>query len=117
MDILPVGKQMVTRTPLHLELIMTNKNNAVLEFGNFLYGGWKVIETLELNITAPTKEQVEFVKATIEKLTRDKAGNEKNISDKPNIRVYSPNVPNLTLIDLPGLTTWLLVKIKDNPKI
>ena len=116
MDILPVGKQMVTRTPLHLELIMTNKNNAVLEFGNFLYGGWKVIETLELNITAPTKEQVEFVKATIEKLTRDKAGNEKNISDKPiNIRVYSPNVPNLTLIDLPGLTT-VACKDKGQPE-
>ena len=111
MDILPVGKQMVTRTPLHLELIMTNKNNALLEFGHFLYGGWKATKKIELDILDPTNEQVSIVKNTIEKITNEKAGNNKNISDKPiYIRVYSPNVPNLSLIDLPGLT---MVACKD----
>ena len=111
MDILPVGKQMVTRTPLHLELIMTNKNNALLEFGHFLYGGWTATKKIELDILDPTIEQVSIVKNTIEKITNEKAGNNKNISDKPiYIRVYSPNVPNLSLIDLPGLT---MVACKD----
>ena len=111
MDILPVGKQMVTRTPLHLELIQTNKNSAILEFGDFSYGTWTSINKIDLDVTNPTPQQVAFVKKNIEEITNKSAGNEKNISDVPiNIRVYSPNVPNLTLIDLPGLT---MVACKD----
>jgi replication fork clamp-binding protein CrfC len=45
------------------------------------------------------------VKDTIEKITDRTCGNRKNIIDKPIIMdVYSPNCPNLTIIDLPGLT-------------
>lgn len=41
----------------------------------------------------------------IEELTNKVAGNDKFISEEPIIcSVYSPNVPDLTLIDLPGVT-------------
>ncbi len=45
------------------------------------------------------------VKESIELLTDKICGKRKNIIDKPIILdVYSSNCPNLTIIDLPGLT-------------
>ena len=46
--------------------------------------------------------------------TDSKTGNTKNVSPEPiNLRIYSPNVLNLTLVDLPGLTK---VPINGQPK-
>jgi vacuolar protein sorting-associated protein 1 len=46
--------------------------------------------------------------------TDSKTGNTKNVSADPiNLRIYSPNVLNLTLVDLPGLTK---VPIHGQPK-
>ena len=105
MDILPIGKQMVTRTPLHLELIQINKDSGYLEFGDYTGGFWKSINKIDLNISLPTNEQINEIRETIEQLTIKKAGNKKNISFSPiYIRIHSPNVPNIALIDLPGLT-------------
>ena len=53
---------MVTRTPTHLELIQTNKNSAILEFGDFSYGTWTSINKIDLDVTNPTPQQVAFVK-------------------------------------------------------
>lgn len=53
------------------------------------------------------------IRAEIEAETDRVTGGKKNISSNPiNLRVYSPNVLNLTLIDLPGLTK---VPIGDQP--
>lgn len=55
----------------------------------------------------PGKKFTDFlqVKDSIEELTDKVCGKNKEIVDKPIIlNVYSPSCPNLTLIDLPGLT-------------
>lgn len=45
------------------------------------------------------------VRAKIEELTDKLAGNNKGIVNKPiKLTVYSPEAPDLTLIDLPGIT-------------
>lgn len=54
------------------------------------------------------------IRAEIEAETDRGAGKGKGVSDKPiNLRVFSPRVLNLTLVDLPGLTK---VAIGDQPK-
>lgn len=45
------------------------------------------------------------VRARIEQLTNEEAGGQKNIVDKEIVlTVYSPTAPDLTVIDLPGIT-------------
>ena len=109
MDILPVGKQMVTRTPLHMELNQSNTGDkAHVEFGTYSGEGnsWHISNTLEICIPEPSESDIENIITIIESETRKRAGIEKNISKKPIImRIFSPNVPTLTLIDLPGLTS------------
>ncbi|XP_067211566.1 dynamin isoform X6 [Linepithema humile] len=95
-DFLPRGSGIVTRRPLILQLI-----NSTTEFAEFLHcKGKKFID-------------FEEVRKEIEAETDRVTGGNKGISNIPiNLRVYSPNVLNLTLIDLPGLTK---VPIGDQP--
>ncbi|XP_075987353.1 dynamin-1 shibire isoform X7 [Anticarsia gemmatalis] len=95
-DFLPRGSGIVTRRPLILQLI-----NANAEYAEFLHcKGKKFVDFNE-------------VRAEIEGETDRITGSNKGISPVPiNLRVYSPNVLNLTLIDLPGLTK---VPIGDQP--
>ncbi|XP_058801730.1 dynamin isoform X6 [Phymastichus coffea] len=95
-DFLPRGSGIVTRRPLILQLI-----NATSEHAEFLH--------------CKGKKFVDFdeVRREIEGETDRVTGSNKGISNVPiNLRVYSPNVLNLTLIDLPGLTK---VPIGDQP--
>ncbi|XP_076252069.1 dynamin-1 shibire isoform X1 [Rhynchophorus ferrugineus] len=95
-DFLPRGSGIVTRRPLILQLI-----NANAEYGEFLH--------------CKGKKFVDFdeIRREIEAETDRVTGSNKGISNIPiNLRVYSPNVLNLTLIDLPGLTK---VPIGDQP--
>ncbi|KAF7997017.1 hypothetical protein HCN44_005294 [Aphidius gifuensis] len=95
-DFLPRGSGIVTRRPLILQLI-----NSITESAEFLH--------------CKGKKFVDFdeVRKEIEAETDRVTGNNKGISNIPiNLRVYSPNVLNLTLIDLPGLTK---VPIGDQP--
>ncbi|KAK5649746.1 hypothetical protein RI129_000775 [Pyrocoelia pectoralis] len=95
-DFLPRGSGIVTRRPLILQLI-----NSITEHAEFLH--------------AKGKKYVDFddVRREIEAETDRVTGSNKGISNIPiNLRVYSPNVLNLTLIDLPGLTK---VPIGDQP--
>jgi len=87
-DFLPRGSGIVTRRPLILQLI-----NGPTEYGEFLHAkGQKFMDFLSI-----MKE--------IEDETDRVTGENKGISNLPiNLRVYSPNVLNITLIDLPGLT-------------
>ncbi|XP_059047516.1 dynamin isoform X1 [Achroia grisella] len=95
-DFLPRGSGIVTRRPLILQLI-----NANAEYAEFLHcKGKKFVDFNE-------------VRGEIEAETDRITGSNKGISPVPiNLRVYSPNVLNLTLIDLPGLTK---VPIGDQP--
>ncbi|XP_045542549.1 dynamin isoform X2 [Papilio machaon] len=95
-DFLPRGSGIVTRRPLILQLIHGNA-----EFAEFLHcKGKKFTDFNE-------------VRGEIEAETDRVTGSNKGISPVPiNLRVYSPNVLNLTLIDLPGLTK---VPIGDQP--
>ncbi|XP_018320820.1 dynamin [Agrilus planipennis] len=95
-DFLPRGSGIVTRRPLILQLI-----NSISEYGEFLH--------------CKGKKFVDFdeIRREIESETDRITGSNKGISNVPiNLRVYSPNVLNLTLIDLPGLTK---VPIGDQP--
>eukprot|EP00092_Neocalanus_flemingeri_P022755 GFUD01024675.1.p1 GENE.GFUD01024675.1~~GFUD01024675.1.p1 ORF type:complete len:842 (-),score=246.93 GFUD01024675.1:1290-3815(-) len=87
-DFLPRGSGIVTRRPLILQLI-----NGPTEYGEFLHcKGQKFMDFLSI-----MKE--------IEDETDRVTGENKGISNLPiNLRVYSPHVLNITLIDLPGLT-------------
>ncbi|XP_055550264.1 dynamin isoform X3 [Wyeomyia smithii] len=95
-DFLPRGSGIVTRRPLILQLI-----NGTVEFGEFLHQKGKKFTNFE------------EIRQEIEAETDRVTGNNKGISNIPiNLRVYSPHVLNLTLIDLPGLTK---VPIGDQP--
>ncbi|XP_047213022.1 dynamin-2 isoform X1 [Girardinichthys multiradiatus] len=95
-DFLPRGSGIVTRRPLILQLV-----NNKAEYAEFLH--------------CKGKKFVDFdeVRTEIEAETDRITGSNKGISPIPiNLRVYSPNVLNLTLIDLPGMTK---VAVGDQP--
>ncbi|XP_076866227.1 dynamin-2 isoform X6 [Brachyhypopomus gauderio] len=95
-DFLPRGSGIVTRRPLILQLI-----NNIAEYAEFLHcKGKKFVDFDEVRME---------IEAETDRLT----GSNKGISSIPiNLRVYSPNVLNLTLIDLPGMTK---VAVGDQP--
>ena len=95
-DFLPRGSGIVTRRPLILQLV-----NASTEYGEFLHAKGKIFADFE--------EIRKEIEADTDRLT----GSNKGISNLPiNLRIYSPHVLNLTLIDLPGLTK---VPVGDQP--
>ncbi|XP_069695356.1 dynamin isoform X5 [Periplaneta americana] len=95
-DFLPRGSGIVTRRPLILQLI-----NSSVEYAEFLHCKGKKFTDFD------------EVRKEIESETDRVTGTNKGISNIPiNLRVYSPNVLNITLIDLPGLTK---VPVGDQP--
>ena len=115
LDILPVGKSMTTRTPLHLELIQSSNENRI-EFGNYNNYNWITEKKIPINYPNLTNECKEHIRMEIESQTINKAGNGLNISINPiYIKIYASNVPNLSLIDLPGLTS-VAITDKGQPK-
>lgn len=103
MPILPTGKEMVTRTPLCIQLTTSDHNK--LEFGDYINTRWQMSKTINFQATIPTSDELDTIRQEIERLTIVKAGTGKNISfNKITIKIYSKYVPNLTLVDLPGLT-------------
>uniref|UniRef100_A0AAX7T6T0 Interferon-induced GTP-binding protein Mx n=1 Tax=Astatotilapia calliptera TaxID=8154 RepID=A0AAX7T6T0_ASTCA len=95
-DFLPRGSGIVTRRPLVLQLI-----NSSAEWAEFLHCKGKKFTDFD------------EVRQEIEGETDRVTGANKGISPVPiNLRVYSPNVLNLTLIDLPGITK---VPVGDQP--
>ncbi|XP_073397196.1 dynamin-1 isoform X5 [Dendrobates tinctorius] len=95
-DFLPRGSGIVTRRPLVLQLV-----NCPTEYGEFLHcKGKKFTDFEEIRLE---------IEAETDRIT----GSNKGISPVPiNLRVYSPNVLNLTLVDLPGMTK---VPVGDQP--
>ncbi|GMI25649.1 hypothetical protein TeGR_g6469 [Tetraparma gracilis] len=94
---LPRGSGIVTRRPLVLQLY-----NSPEEYGEFLH--------------QPNKKYYDFneICGEIEADTDRVCGANKNLKNQPiNLRIYSPDVLNLTLVDLPGATK---VAVGDQPK-
>ncbi|KAL4791585.1 vacuolar ATP synthase catalytic subunit A [Aspergillus venezuelensis] len=116
-DFLPRGSGIVTRRPLILQLInkpsqangvkdekleTTDKEANLDEYGEFLH--------------IPGQKFYDFnkIRDEIVRETETKVGRNAGISAAPiNLRIYSPNVLTLTLVDLPGLTK---VPVGDQPR-
>ncbi|XP_063796054.1 dynamin-3 isoform X2 [Pseudophryne corroboree] len=95
-DFLPRGSGIVTRRPLVLQLITSKK-----EYAEFLHCKGKKFSDFD------------EVRQEIESETERTTGTNKGISSIPiNLKIFSPNVLNLTLIDLPGITK---VPVGDQP--
>ena len=104
-DILPTGQNMVTRTPLQIELIpVTDSTTSILQFGEYQGGHWQSKRQFTLS-DQPSAEELGFIHSVIESETIRLAGKKKEISPRPiYVQIHSPRVPQLTLVDLPGLT-------------
>ncbi|KAK8917888.1 Vacuolar protein sorting-associated protein [Metarhizium anisopliae BRIP 53293] len=117
-DFLPRGSGIVTRRPLVLQLInrpaqtngvkpeeISTANDKAAnadEWGEFLH--------------IPGQKYYDFgkIREEIARETEAKVGKNAGISAAPiNLRIYSPNVLTLTLVDLPGLTK---VPVGDQPR-
>lgn len=120
-DFLPRGTGIVTRRPLILQLInrapapkaqangvkeavegTTDKESNIDEWGEFLH--------------IPGQKFYDFnkIREEIVRETESKTGRNAGISPAPiNLRIFSPNVLTLTLVDLPGLTK---VPVGDQPR-
>ncbi|CAL1568913.1 unnamed protein product [Knipowitschia caucasica] len=108
-DLLPRGTGVVTRRPLILQLLHLDPGDALKsddgrgeEWGKFLH----------------TKNQIfsnfDEIRQEIVNETERVSGNNKGISDEPiHLKIFSPHVVNLTLVDLPGITK---VPVGDQPK-
>ena len=113
----------MTRRPLVLQLI--NRSSTGTPQTNGVTDGEKKIQTTDA--ASNTEEWGEFlhipgqkfhdfnkIRDEIVKETESKTGRNAGISPAPiNLRIYSPNVLTLTLVDLPGLTK---VPVGDQPR-
>ncbi|KAG8579936.1 hypothetical protein GDO81_011101 [Engystomops pustulosus] len=112
-DLLPRGTGIVTRRPLILQLVhvssddrrkTSGEENGVdaEEWGKFLHTKNKIYTDFD------------EIRQEIENETERISGNNKGISSEPiHLKIFSPNVVNLTLVDLPGMTK---VPVGDQPK-
>lgn len=108
-DILPNGKSIVTRTPIHLRLIHTKDTKTItVEFFD-KDDSQKLLSSFNVDASTTPSDQLTPITNEIIRLTEQYAGSSKNVVDIPiNIRVKSPNVPNLSVVDLPGMTNIAL---------
>ncbi|KAH7106086.1 dynamin protein dnm1 [Auriculariales sp. MPI-PUGE-AT-0066] len=96
-DFLPRGQGIVTRRPLVLQLIHSPADE---EWAQFLHVDKRFTDWEE-------------IRKEIEAETFRVAGQNKGISKLPiNLKIHSPNVLDLTLVDLPGLTK---IPVGDQP--
>ncbi|BAF14514.1 dynamin-related protein 3B isoform X2 [Oryza sativa Japonica Group] len=97
-DFLPRGPDICTRRPLVLQLV---RHSAPEEWGEFLH--------------APARRFHDFdqIKREIQLETDKEAGGNKGVSEKQiRLKIFSPNVLDITLVDLPGITR---VPVGDQP--
>ncbi len=98
-EFLPRGTGIVTRRPLLLQLEQSS-GDEFAEFGHRPGHRLPLGEAVRNEISAETD--------------RECGSGSKAVSDKPIVlRIFSPNVMNLTLVDLPGLTR---VRMDNQPK-
>nr|OQO28707.1 Vacuolar protein sorting-associated protein 1 [Rachicladosporium sp. CCFEE 5018] len=123
-DFLPRGTGIVTRRPLILQLI-NRQGAASTPTENGVNGDTKKIDSSDaasnsdewgefLHIPGQKFHDFNKIREEIVKETESKTGKNAGISPAPiNLRIYSPNVLTLTLVDLPGLTK---VPVGDQPR-
>ncbi|KAG6519688.1 hypothetical protein ZIOFF_023194 [Zingiber officinale] len=105
-DFLPRGTDICTRRPLVLQLVRLESSLDSSYEGNEEWG-----EFLHL----PGKRFYDFsdIRREIQEETEREAGMRKAISDKKiHLKIFSPNVLNIALVDLPGITK---VPVGDQP--
>jgi dynamin 1-like protein len=108
-DFLPRGSGIVTRRPLILQLINVEDDESEPDPVPSAYRNptqARRAEWAEFH-HIPGRRFTDFgdVKREIENETSRVAGTNKGINRQPiNLKIYSPHVLNLTLVDLPGLT-------------
>ncbi|XP_018599673.1 dynamin-1-like protein isoform X5 [Scleropages formosus] len=110
-DFLPRGSGIVTRRPLVLQLV----NVPPLEERKHTEGG---VKAEEWGTFLHCKNQIftDFgeIRREIEEETERGSGDNKGISSEPiHLKIFSPHVLNLTLVDLPGITK---VPVGDQPE-
>ncbi|KAK1825271.1 vacuolar protein sorting-associated protein 1 [Friedmanniomyces endolithicus] len=122
-DFLPRGTGIVTRRPLILQLI--NRAPLPKTQANGIPDGETDIKTTDAQsnleewgefLHIPGQKFYDFnkIREEISRETDSKTGRNGGISPAPiNLRIYSPNVLTLTLVDLPGLTK---VPVGDQPR-
>ncbi|CAH8329491.1 unnamed protein product [Eruca vesicaria subsp. sativa] len=104
-DFLPRGNDICTRRPLVLQLVQTKSKSSGGsddEWGEFLH--------------LPSNHRIyDFskIRREIEAETNKLAGENKGVKDKQiRLKIFSPNVLDITLVDLPGITK---VPVGDQP--
>ncbi|KAB1993786.1 hypothetical protein ERO13_D13G049100v2 [Gossypium hirsutum] len=102
-DFLPRGNDICTRRPLVLQLLQTKRklDGSEEEYGEFLH--------------LPGKRFYDFseIRREIQAETDREAGGNKGVSDRQiRLKIFSPNVLDITLVDLPGITK---VPVGDQP--
>ncbi|KAK9287550.1 hypothetical protein L1049_015971 [Liquidambar formosana] len=102
-DFLPRGSEICTRRPLVLQLLQTKRkpDGGDEEYGEFLH--------------LPGRKFYDFseIRREIQAETDREAGGNKGVSDKQiRLKIFSPNVLDITLVDLPGITK---VPVGDQP--
>ncbi|KAL0726392.1 hypothetical protein Bca4012_022485 [Brassica carinata] len=103
-DFLPRGNDICTRRPLVLQLLQTKSKSSGGsddEWGEFLH--------------LPNNRIYDFaeIRREIEAETNRLVGENKGVSDKQiRLKIFSPNVLDITLVDLPGITK---VPVGDQP--
>ncbi|CAF0924474.1 unnamed protein product [Adineta steineri] len=112
-DFLPRGAGIVTRRPLTLQLVYTPPEDKEVQCQNL---GLHPPDENEFAIFSHVKGKIftDFneIRHEIEAET-DRLGGKKNIYHEPiTLKIYSPKVVTLTLIDLPGLTK---IPVEDQP--
>ncbi|AES63527.1 putative dynamin central domain, dynamin, GTPase domain, GTPase effector domain, Dynamin superfamily [Medicago truncatula] len=98
-DFLPRGNEICTRRPLVLQLVRSSE--PADEYGEFLH--------------LPGKRFYDFsdIRREIQAETDREAGDNKGVSDRQiRLKIVSPNVLDMTLVDLPGITK---VPVGDQP--
>ncbi|XP_044534705.1 dynamin-1-like protein isoform X5 [Gracilinanus agilis] len=112
-DLLPRGTGVVTRRPLILQLVHVSQEDRgkasgdengiqAEEWGKFLHTKNKLYTDFD------------EIRQEIENETERISGSNKGVSPEPiHLKIFSPNVVNLTLVDLPGMTK---VPVGDQPK-
>ena len=120
---LPRGSGIVTRRPLVLQLINRPSPTKGLQTNGVTEEELKDSKDSQANVDEwgeflhlPGQKFYDFgkIREEIVKDTEAKAGRNVGISPHPiNLRIYSPNVLTLTLVDLPGLTR---VPVGDQPR-
>ncbi|XP_010972949.2 dynamin-1-like protein isoform X9 [Camelus dromedarius] len=125
-DLLPRGTGIVTRRPLILQLVhvspedkrkTTGEENDPATWKNSRHLS-KGVEAEEWGKFLHTKNKLytdfDEIRQEIENETERISGNNKGVSPEPiHLKIFSPNVVNLTLVDLPGMTK---VPVGDQPK-